>query len=141
MTRRPFASVPRVAPSGGAVQRAAQPGRQRGHGIGADQQFAIGIDQTESGLAAQGHVGVHHRRVAFGQKTYNGVAILSRLPFVDSGMREWCGKADGRHAWAALESSPTDDEAGLDVECCKQCRGAMAFVVVGHGGSASALHR
>ena len=35
----------------------------------------------------------------------------------------------------------TDDEAGLDVECCKQCRGAMAFVVVGHGGSASALHR
>ena len=39
-----------------------------------------------------------------GIKGYNGVAILSRLPFVDSGMREWCGKADGRHAWTDLEN-------------------------------------
>lgn len=43
-------------------------------------------------------------QVINGIKGYNGVAILSRLPFVDSGCREWCGKADGRHAWAALEN-------------------------------------
>ena len=39
-----------------------------------------------------------------GIKSYNGVAIFSRLPFADSGTREWCGKADGRHAWATLEN-------------------------------------
>ena len=39
-----------------------------------------------------------------GIKGYNGVAIFSRLPFADSGVREWCGKADGRHAWATLEN-------------------------------------
>ena len=39
-----------------------------------------------------------------GIKGYNGVAILSRLPFAESGTRDWCGKADGRHAWATLEN-------------------------------------
>ena len=43
-------------------------------------------------------------QVINGIKGYNGVAILSRLPFADQGMREWCGKADGRHAWAVLEN-------------------------------------
>ncbi len=39
-----------------------------------------------------------------GIKSYNGVAIFSRLPFAACGAREWCGKADGRHAWATLEN-------------------------------------
>ena len=51
-------------------------------------------------LAAMGYP----HQVINGIKGYNGVAILSRLPFADSGIREWCGKADGRHAWASLEN-------------------------------------
>jgi exodeoxyribonuclease-3 len=43
-----------------------------------------------------------------GQKSYNGVAIVSRLPFVangdGSGKRGWCGKEDCRHIWARFES-------------------------------------
>jgi len=31
--------------------------------------------------------------VVQGQKAYNGVAILSRLPLVDGGSRQWCGKS------------------------------------------------
>ena len=32
-----------------------------------------------------------------GMKSYNGVAVLSRLPLTDSGSRDWVGKADCRH--------------------------------------------
>ena len=33
---------------------------------------------------------------------YNGVAIVSRVPFADTGQKDWCGKTDGRHVWAVL---------------------------------------
>ncbi len=45
----------------------------------------------------------YRHQVINGIKGYNGVAILSRLPFADSGLREWCDKADGRHAWVLLD--------------------------------------
>jgi exodeoxyribonuclease-3 len=45
-----------------------------------------------------GHQGLN------GIKGYNGVAIVSRLPFADKGALEWCGRADGRHAFATLEN-------------------------------------
>lgn len=32
-----------------------------------------------------------------GMKSYNGVAVLSRLPISDSGSRDWVGKQDCRH--------------------------------------------
>ena len=48
-------------------------------------------------------------QVINGIKGYNGVAILSRLPFADCGARAWCGRTDGRHAWAALEG-------GIEIE-------------------------
>jgi exodeoxyribonuclease-3 len=32
-----------------------------------------------------------------GMKGYNGVAILSRVPFAPSGRRDWCGRGDSRH--------------------------------------------
>ena len=35
--------------------------------------------------------------VARGQKGYNGVAILSRLPLEDAGHIDWCEKGDARH--------------------------------------------
>ena len=41
--------------------------------------------------------------IAFsGQKSYNGVAILSRLPLKDVKREEWCGKSDCRHIAATL---------------------------------------
>ncbi len=42
--------------------------------------------------------------VARGQKGYNGVAILSRLPIADAGHIDWCGKGDARHVAARLEN-------------------------------------
>ncbi|SFQ15424.1 exodeoxyribonuclease III [Tranquillimonas alkanivorans] len=42
--------------------------------------------------------------VARGQKGYNGVAILSKLPLRDAGHHDWCGKGDARHVAAALEN-------------------------------------
>ena len=32
-----------------------------------------------------------------GMKAYNGVAILSRIPFKATGGRDWCGRSDARH--------------------------------------------
>ena len=40
--------------------------------------------------------------IARGQKGYNGVAILSRLPIEDAGHRDFCGKGDARHVAAGL---------------------------------------
>lgn len=45
--------------------------------------------------------------VARGQKGYNGVAILSRLPLQDAGHVDWCGKGDARHVAATLENGVT----------------------------------
>jgi exodeoxyribonuclease-3 len=52
------------------------------------------------GFAALGYGHV----VARGQKGYNGVAILSRLPIRDAGHIDWCGKGDARHVAAELEN-------------------------------------
>ncbi|MEL0012012.1 MAG: exodeoxyribonuclease III [Alphaproteobacteria bacterium] len=37
-------------------------------------------------------------RHARGMKGYNGVAILSKIPFTKTGGRDWCGRQDARHA-------------------------------------------
>jgi exodeoxyribonuclease-3 len=50
------------------------------------------------GFAALGYGHV----VARGQKGYNGVAILSRLPLRDAGHIDWCAKGDARHVAAEL---------------------------------------
>ena len=39
---------------------------------------------------------------ATGMKGYNGVAILSRRPFVATEVRDWCGRTDARHASVTL---------------------------------------
>jgi exodeoxyribonuclease-3 len=44
----------------------------------------------------------YRHMVARGQKGYNGVAILSKLPLVDSGHRDFCDKGDARHVSASL---------------------------------------
>lgn len=45
--------------------------------------------------------------VARGQKGYNGVAILSRIPMEDAGHRDFCQKGDARHVAARLENGVT----------------------------------
>ena len=46
-------------------------------------------------------LGYVHRHVR-GMKSYNGVALLSRLPLKSGGGEDWCGKEDCRHALAIL---------------------------------------
>lgn len=45
--------------------------------------------------------------VARGQKGYNGVAILSRLPIADAGEMDFAGLGHARHAAATLENGVT----------------------------------
>jgi exodeoxyribonuclease III len=45
--------------------------------------------------------------IARGQKGYNGVAILSRLPMQDLGHRNFCDKGDARHVAGRLENGVT----------------------------------
>lgn len=45
--------------------------------------------------------------VARGQKGYNGVAILSKLPITDAGDRDWAGLGHARHVAGRLENGVT----------------------------------
>ncbi len=42
-----------------------------------------------------------------GQKGYNGVAILSKLPMQDAGSRDFCERGDARHVAGRLENGMT----------------------------------
>lgn len=46
-------------------------------------------------------LGFAHRHV-HGQKGYHGVAILSKIPFDEVGIRHWCGIEEARHAYCKL---------------------------------------
>lgn len=61
-------------------------------------------------LAARGYV---HSVIA-GMKSYNGGAILSRLPLSDGGVKDWCGRSDCRHVFATVAAGSA---AGVDVHC------------------------
>ena len=39
-----------------------------------------------------------------GEKSYNGVAIISKFEFIDSGYVNWCNKDDTRHLYVKLEN-------------------------------------
>ena len=47
------------------------------------------------------HLGYSHQ-IFRGIKSYNGVAILSRLPLEPDLSRDWCGKQDARHVAARV---------------------------------------
>ncbi|MCA0994006.1 MULTISPECIES: exodeoxyribonuclease III [Roseobacteraceae] len=49
----------------------------------------------------------YHHIVARGQKGYNGVAILSKLPIVDAGDRDFAALGHARHVSATLENGVT----------------------------------
>lgn len=57
-----------------------------------DDAFPLGA------LAERGYVHVH----VHGMKSYNGVAILSRLPLSSREVQHWCGREDRRHIMARL---------------------------------------
>ncbi|PWC36207.1 exodeoxyribonuclease III [Azospirillum sp. TSO35-2] len=57
-------------------------------------------------LVERGYVHTH----IHGMKSYNGVAILSRLPFSSHDVQHWCGKQDCRHALASLPG-------GVELHC------------------------
>ena len=59
------------------------------------------VSNPDFPLDALADLGFPHA-VLNGNKGQGGVAILSRLPFTDSGMLEWCARRDGRHVFAAL---------------------------------------
>ncbi|HEY6335712.1 MAG TPA: exodeoxyribonuclease III [Alphaproteobacteria bacterium] len=44
----------------------------------------------------------YKHQLIHGMKSYNGVAILSRVPLKETGRRAWCAKEDCRHAFATL---------------------------------------
>ncbi|UUX48002.1 exodeoxyribonuclease III [Nisaea acidiphila] len=51
---------------------------------------------------ALAEAGYAHQAIR-GQKSYNGVAVVSRVPFAESDSRDWCGKSDCRHQAVRLE--------------------------------------
>lgn len=50
--------------------------------------------------------GYVHQHVV-GMKSYNGVAILSRIPFASTDSLKWCGRDDARHAQVTLQNGLT----------------------------------
>jgi exodeoxyribonuclease-3 len=52
--------------------------------------------------AGYGHVAIR------GMKSYNGVAVISRLPFVETDSRDWVGKQDCRHLAVRFEDGTAD---------------------------------
>lgn len=57
-------------------------------------------------LADRGFIHIH----AHGMKGYNGVAILSRIPFAAPAVQRWCGRDDCRHAAVMLAG-------GIELHC------------------------
>ncbi|MYZ46842.1 exodeoxyribonuclease III [Propylenella binzhouense] len=55
-------------------------------------------------LAAFNEAGYRHAAI-HGQKGYHGVAILSRLPLVETDRRLFCGRDDARHVSAVVDYS------------------------------------
>ncbi len=68
------------------------------------QECKSPVDKMPFDLFAQAGYG---HWVARGQKGYNGVAILSRLPLEDAGHIDWCGRGDARHVAGRLENGLT----------------------------------
>ncbi len=52
--------------------------------------------------------------IARGDKGYNGVAILSRLPMTPAPHMDFCGKGDARHVAARIAGGPGE---GIEVHC------------------------
>ncbi len=58
-------------------------------------------------MPTKGFAELGYSLIGRGQKGYNGVAILSRLPMEDAGHRDFCGKGDARHVAGRLNNGMT----------------------------------
>lgn len=67
------------------------------------QECKSPVDQMPADVFAD----LGYQLIARGQKGYNGVAILSRIPAEDAGHRDFCDKGDARHVAARLENGVT----------------------------------
>ena len=72
------------------------------------------------GFAALGY----SHMIARGQKGYNGVAILSRLPIEDIGDKDFAGLGHARHVAGRLENGGGDPQ--LLCACRRRCAGQGA---------------
>ena len=61
------------------------------------------VTDNEFPLKTFKSLGFEHHLIA-GQKSYNGVAIFSKLPFTPAQAPQWCGKDDKRHLAVTLEN-------------------------------------
>ncbi len=59
--------------------------------------------------AALAALGYRHQHI-HGMKSYNGVAVLSRVPLLKTGVKHWQGKEDCRHIFVEIED-------GTEVHC------------------------
>ena len=67
------------------------------------QECRAQVDQ----IPTENFADLGYQLIARGQKSYNGVAILSRLPMEDVGHRDFCEKGDARHIAGRLENGVT----------------------------------
>ena len=67
------------------------------------QECKAQVDQ----IPTENFADLGYQLIARGQKSYNGVAILSRLPMDDIGHRDFCEKGDARHVAGRLENGVT----------------------------------
>ncbi len=76
--------------------------------VGESKPDVICLQETkvqDPDFPLQAVTGLGYPHVAFaGMKSYNGVAILSRLPLAEHGVHHRCGREDCRHVFARLES-------------------------------------
>jgi len=59
------------------------------------------VDELFPHEVLKAHYPYRHTR---GMKGYNGVAILSKIPFTTTGGRDWCRRQDARHATVSFKS-------------------------------------
>ncbi len=83
--------------------------------IAEQQPDVICLQETKTAdetfpTAALATLGYKHQHI-HGMKSYNGVAIVSRLPLANVGERHWQGREDRRHVFAELPN-------GAELHCC-----------------------
>lgn len=64
------------------------------------QETKVTNDLFPKNLGAS--LGYSHQLI-HGQKSYNGIAILSKVPFLFWERKSWCDNTDCRHAWVSVE--------------------------------------
>ena len=62
------------------------------------------IKTVDEGFPAEDFEALGYNVAVHGQKSYNGVAIISKMPFTGTEIKHFCGKEDRRHCMAVFEN-------------------------------------